>query len=153
MRRDKYPWLILAMALLAGCGGGAGDDGQPVLKLGEDLCAACGMKVTDAKFAAAALTLEGASLAYDAIECLVRDLRTRRGEATPTQIWLPDLATGTLHPSAEMTVVLADFPSPMGGGYAAFSDSDRAAQEAAQRGGVAGELSAFVTGTLHRPED
>ncbi|MFN2370794.1 MAG: hypothetical protein ABR506_06515 [Candidatus Krumholzibacteriia bacterium] len=141
---------LVAVALLAGCGGGNAD-GPPDLSDADLRCTACGMAVTDPKFAAAIRTTGGGVEAYDSIECLVGDLRTRTGERAPAGIWLSDLPSGELHPAAAMTVVLADFPSPMGGGYAAFLSAETAAAEAARRGGVAGPLAEFVAGNLRRP--
>lgn len=146
---------LMLILVWGGCGGkDTGSEGVPTLNLGQDVCMACGMKVSAPLFAAVARDPDGETLAYDAIECLVRDLRTRRGDKAPSGIWLPDFAAGgELRPVAEMTVVLADFASPMGGGYAAFSDATRAATEATQRHGVAGKLEDFVAGTLQRPQE
>ena len=150
--RTEMLALTIVVCLLTGCGGSEKADGVPVLAIGEDACAACGMKVADAGYAAAARLPDGQTLAYDAIECLVRDLRVRRGDGAPAGIWLPDFASGgELKPAADMTVVLADYPSPMGGGYAAFADPAVAAAEAASRDGVAGPLQGFVDGSLRRP--
>ena len=142
---------VAAVVILAGCGGGAAD-GPPDLSGGDLRCTACGMAVADPKFAAAIRTTGGEVEPYDAIECLVRDVRSRTGERAPAETWLSDLPTGALHPAVAMTVVLADFPSPMGGGYAAFLSAETAAAEAARRGGVSGPLAEFVAGTLRRPE-
>lgn len=142
---------VAAVVILAGCGGGGAADGPPDLSGGDLRCTACGMAVSDPRFAAAIRTTGGEVEPYDAIECLVRDGRSRTGERAPAETWLSDLPTGALHPAAAMTVVLADFPSPMGGGYAAFLSAETAAVEAARRGGVAGPLAEFVAGTLRRP--
>lgn len=142
----------LALLLMTGCGGGGATDGPPSLTMGQDRCAACSMAVSDPAFAAAARLADGTVLAYDAPECLVRDLRTRTGATAPAAIWLADLPSATLRPADTMTLVLADFPSPMGGGYAAFADAALAATEANARHGVAAPLAAFVAGTARRPE-
>lgn len=149
-RSTKILAALIAAAVLAGCGGGSAE-GPPDLSAGDRRCAACGMAVADPKFAAAIRTPKDEIEAYDAIECLVRDLRSRTGARTPAEIWLADLPTGALQPAARMTVVLADFPSPMGGGYAAFLSPQVAADEARRRSGVAGALQQFVDGTLRRP--
>lgn len=141
---------LISFAVVAGCGGGSAE-GPPDLSSGDRRCAACGMAVADPKFAAAILTPEDKVEAYDAIECLVRDLRSRTGARAPAEIWLADLPTGALQPAALLTVVLADFPSPMGGGYAAFLSPQTAAAEARRRSGVAGPLEQFVDGSLRRP--
>ncbi|MGD9547489.1 MAG: hypothetical protein AB7V45_08050 [Candidatus Krumholzibacteriia bacterium] len=142
--------LVLAAAAWMGCGG-AGDDGPPDLSGGDLRCSACGMAVADPRYAAAIRTPEGGIAAYDAIECAVRDLRTRTGARAPAEIWLSDMPTAALRPASGMTVVLADFPSPMGGGYAAFADPSVAAAETERRAGVAGSLEQFVAGALRRP--
>lgn len=146
----RFVFPALSLMLTAGCGGGGED--TPAVHLGSDVCVSCRMTVDDAKYAAAIRTGDGAVLTYDAIECLVRDLRTRRGADAPAEVWLPDFAAaGELHHADEMTVVRAGFPSPMGGGYAAFADADVAAREAATRDGVAGPLTGFVDGSLIPP--
>lgn len=149
-RRTVMLTALISLANLAGCGGGSAE-GPPDLTTGDRRCAACGMAVADPKFAAAIRSADDGIEAYDAIECLVRDLRSRTGARAPAETWLADLPTGALQPAAEMTVVLADFPSPMGGGYAAFLSPRTAADEAQRRSGVAGSLEQFVAGTLRRP--
>lgn len=149
-RRGRILAALVAVAVLAGCGGRSGD-GPPDLKTGDRRCAACGMAVANPRFAAAIRTADEKIAAYDAIECLVRDLRSRKGSRAPDEIWLADLPTGELQPAARMTVVLADFPSPMGGGFAAFLSPQTAVDEARRRSGVAGSLAQFVAGTLQRP--
>lgn len=148
-RSAKILTALIAAAVLAGCDGGTAE-GPPDLTTSDRRCAACGMAVADPKFAAAIRTTDGEVEAYDAIECLVRDLRSRTGARAPAETWLADLPTGALQPAARMTVVLADFPSPMGGGYAAFLSPQAAADEAQRRSGVAGPLAQFVDGTLRR---
>lgn len=150
MKRNAVLALLVVLTV-AGCGG-AKPDGPPRLAMGQDECASCRMTLTEPGFSPAARLAGGQTLAYDAIECLVGDLRARRGDQAPVTVWLPDLPTGVLHEAAVMTIVLADYPSPMGGGFAAFRDSTRAADEAKRRDGVAGDLEAFVSGTLQRPE-
>ena len=150
LERGAMLVLLLSVAILVGCGGRT-TEGPPDLTTGDPRCAACGMAVADPKFAAAIRTTGGEIAAYDAIECLVRDLRSRTGDRAPAEIWLADLPTGELQPAARMTVVLADFPSPMGGGYAAFLSPQTAADEARRRSGVSGALAQFVDGTLRRP--
>lgn len=142
------PLLALLGMLLAGCGGGS--EPEVALRYAEESCAACGMRVTAPRFASLAITPTGERRAYDSIECAVRDLRV----SDPTlvgRIYLPDHDdAGHLHPWNEMFVVRADFPSPMGGGYAAFADRERAAAQAESRGGVMDGLDAFVAGTEGR---
>jgi hypothetical protein len=135
----------LSIALLAGC---AGKDaaGPPPLAVGTDACAACGMIVKDPHYAGAARE-EGRVLAYDAIECLVR-ARRQAGGTVSDAIWVADHTTGVLHPQSAVTIVQGGYPSPMGGGFAAFLDPERGRAEAASRGGAAGTLADAVSGAL-----
>ena len=70
---------------------------------------------------------------YDSIECLVSD-----GPRGP--IWLADYDTRTLAPSESLWVVKGDFPSPMGGGLAAFRDRAAADDIASRTHGRVGRL-------------
>lgn len=141
--------LILATLILEiGCGGG-GDPGIPYIDYGAAECAACRMTVSDPRYAAAVRDTEGEVRAFDSIECLITYLR--EAPRPGLEIWVADHAgTDGLHPAETMTVVLADFQSPMGKGYAAFRDPETAALESDRRQGVSGPLGGFVSGSLRR---
>jgi copper chaperone NosL len=141
-------WALFATSLMAACGGGGGGTGAPGIALGKDVCAECGMKVEDGRFTAALRDGNGVQV-FDSIECAARAVRKRGGESGG-EVWLADFDTGVLHREADMTVVLADYPSPMGGGFAAFADPVHASSEAAARGGVTGRLADAVRGSLRR---
>lgn len=142
--------VVFAVALLlSGCGSSPkAVESVPQLILGEATCVVCGMVVMDPGYAAASRNKLGETRTYDSIECLIVSLRGP--DATPDlQIWLADLASGgTLHPVRETTVVLANYPSPMGKGYAAFRDPAMAREEVERRDGVSGSLQGFVDGSL-----
>jgi len=117
MRRALVGVLLFA---LVGCNRSAG---PPAIELGSS-CATCRMDVTDLRFACERETDKG-WLVYDSIECLVRDDPGGR-------IALADYDTKTLHFADSVWLVHGSFPSPMGGGYAAFvsrATADSIAQE------------------------
>lgn len=125
------PWgaLLVAASLASGAGCARGQ-GPPAIRLGA-ACASCGMEVHDLHFACERGGT-GSWRVYDAIECLMRD-----AGATPEashEVWLADYDRQTLHPADSLWVVRGSFPSPMGGGFAAFlaraaADSVAAATE------------------------
>ncbi len=142
MREHRpVPWVWLALLLVValaapGCGARAGS-GPPSIRPGT-ACARCGMGIEDLKFAS---TREagGAWRAYDSIECLVAD-RTRVPGGTA---WVADYETKTLLPEAAAWILHGDFPSPMGGGLAAFADRPAAESLAVATRGTVGRLSAL----------
>ena len=123
-RRASSPAVVALFALVlaaASVGCGAGGEGPPAIHRGSS-CARCGMGIEDLKFAATRRS-EAKWLAYDSIECLIADRPGRAGGPA----WLTDYETKTLLPETAAWVLHGDFPSPMGGGLAAFAD--RAAAE------------------------
>jgi copper chaperone NosL len=101
--------------------------------IGEDRCPACNMAVFDARFAAQGHTVGGRVSVYDAIECLADHLGGHAGEVPllvgayvadrvaserAEAIWLPaDDALFLYHPALR---------TPMGGGLAAFENTEAA---------------------------
>jgi hypothetical protein len=79
--------------------------------------------------------------AYDSIECLLRAGSIAEG------VYLTDYDRKTLHPADSLWVVRGEFPSPMGGGFAAFLDRGPAEEIAGSRRGRVGRLADFA-----RPE-
>lgn len=125
------PAALLASSLVASC---APAD-RPALALGTP-CASCSMGIADARFASAC-RIDGRWRHYDSIECLIRD----PGLAAADRTWLSDYDTRTLHPADSLWVVKGEFPSPMGGGFAAFATRAAADQVARETHGAVGRLT------------
>jgi len=125
---------VVAALLAAGCAAG----GRPRVTLGER-CAACSMEIADLRFAAAR-KVANRWRTYDAIECLIRDAGATAGGPA----WLSDYDSRTLHPADSMWVVKGEFPSPMGGGFAAFTDRAAADAVAAETHGRVDAFSAWA---------
>lgn len=121
------------LALAAGCGGGSG---PPPIARGVP-CVTCGMAVQDLRFAAE-LERDGRWRVFDSIECLLRE--PPDGSAA----WLSDYDTETLVRADSAWVVRGAFPSPMGGGLAAFRAREAAESVAAGTGGRVGRLASFA---------
>lgn len=143
MSRPSRPgpreWPALALLLLvAGC---AAPVGPPAIEAGTP-CAACGMGIQDLRFACERRTADGWR-AFDAIECLMRDVA---GAPAIRDAWLADYDTAALLPADSLWVVHGDFPTPMGGGLAAFGRRSAADSVALATRGRVDRLGAFAAG-------
>ena len=134
MNRIVLLAIALVVSIFAGACGPSRDAGPPPIEAGTP-CAACGMGIADARFAATR-EVEGRWRAYDAIECLLAD----RARLAGGPAWLSDYATKTVRPASELWVLRGDFPSPMGGGLAAFARRAEAESLAFATDGVVGRL-------------
>jgi nitrous oxide reductase accessory protein NosL len=123
--------LGLALASPAGC---SREPGPPRIQIGKP-CATCGMGVQEARFAG---LLRGADedRQFDSIECLVQDSHVRSA-----RVYLADYDQGDLRAAESLWIVKGDFPTPMGGGLAAFA-SIESAREVAER--TRGRVSRFA---------
>src|SRR5262245_47474504 len=129
--------LLAALALGAGC---ARPAGPPPIRPGA-ACDACGMEVHDLRFACER-EASNTWRVYDAIECLIRDAA---GDSAVARVaWLSDYDRRTLGPAPSLWVVRGSFPTPMGGGYAAFGTRASADSIAAVTGGRVERLAAWL---------
>jgi hypothetical protein len=136
------PVAALLAALAAGC---ARSPGPPPIRLGS-ACAGCGMEVRDLRFACERESA-GGWRAYDAIECLIRDAGSgATGAPAAGGVWLADYDRQTLHPADSLWVVRGSFPSPMGGGFAAFLSRAAADSIASATQGRVARLAAWLAG-------
>ena len=124
MRSERQLALLVALTF-AVAAGRSRDPGPPRIQVGEP-CATCGMAVQEVRFAGL-VRGENEDRQYDSIECLIQD--TRPGGA---RIYLADYDQGDLHAADSLWVVKGDFPTPMGGGLAAFA-SIESARDVAER--------------------
>jgi hypothetical protein len=98
-----------------------GDDGPPQILYGRDRCEACGMVISDPRFAAAARDGE-AVLRYDDIGCLIRH-RGQRVAARRATAFVHDAATEEWLPAARAQYVRSPrIKTPMNHGIAAYAD-------------------------------
>jgi hypothetical protein len=141
--------LVLLSALAAGC---ARPQGPPAIRIGSP-CAACGMEVHDLSFACER-PVAGTWRVYDAIECLIRDAAADSAAAPEASraAWLADYDRHSLHPADSVWVVRGSFPSPMGGGYAAFLSRVAADSIAATTQGRVERLSAWLAHPAAAPD-
>src|SRR5262245_40175367 len=119
--RVRRAWVLVLAAALSSCAG----QGPPAIHVG-DSCAACGMTIRDLRFACE--SRRDGWLRYDSIECLLAD-------RPPGIVWLADYDTRALAPAESLWIVQGDFPSPMGGGLAAFHERDAAERVAVETHG------------------
>ena len=123
----KLALLFLPVIAAAGCG--PRGDGPVPIHAGTP-CARCGMEIRSLKFACERVEA-GRARCYDALECL------RAGErANPAgRAYVPDYDSERLLPLDSVWVAHGRFPTPMGGGFAAFATRDAAEQVARQTQG------------------
>lgn len=137
MARDRLHRATLALLVAFGLAGCA-RSGPPAIHAGTT-CEGCGMSIADLGFACERKAAR-AWLRYDSIECLLQDADAGAGRA-----YLADYDTHALHDADSMWVVRGSFPSPMGGGYAAFLTRRAADEIAARTEGRVDRLHGFAT--------
>jgi nitrous oxide reductase accessory protein NosL len=127
--------LAIALVALAACA----RTGPPPIARGTR-CDACGMEIQNLRFACER-SVDGTWRRYDAIECMLSDMRQAPGQAA----WLADYDEARLAPAESLWVVKGDVPSPMGGGYAAFMARASADSIAAATHGRVARLTEFAS--------
>jgi copper chaperone NosL len=132
--RTSFITLVVALGALAftACRPQPSD-----IAYGTDACSFCSMTVVQKQYGAELVTDKGKVFKYDAIECLVRELKKR----DPATIGLLLVNTydspGALQDATARTYLISEaLPSPMGANLTAF-DSEATAQRVQQgKGGT-----------------
>lgn len=115
---------ILFLCALAAVGCGPGEV-RPVDLYPEDMCAACRMAISDARFASEIIDTDGTVHKFDDIGCLL-SYRAKLNPSTITAIFLKDYETLEWMPYEKSTIVETGVSTPMASGRLAFSTSERA---------------------------
>lgn len=110
----------LAAALLAGCRGGR-DPSPPEIRYDRDVCAACGMIISDERFAAAYVTKSGEARLFDDLgDMLVHE---KKDDQEPVAYYVHDVRSRRWIPAEAAYYVRGEsVKSPMGWNIAAFAD-------------------------------
>lgn len=150
----------LAALLLATAGCGRLDPAAPpAVHYGQDVCAACGMIISDERFAAAMVVIaeDGRYEArlYDDVGCLLAEDATLPGERV-TARWIHDYRTRAWLAAQRAAYVHSpDLHTPMAFGLAALAGPEQAAKLAAELDGGVLDFeqarSRFKAGELETP--
>lgn len=127
--------LCSLLMALAACSSDSGEAQPPEIHYGEDVCDACGMLISEAKFAAASVDQDGTAHKFDDIGDLVA-YYTQHANATVKAYFVHDYPSEKwLRAENAYFVQSPQIQTPMAHGIAAYADR-AAAEAAAQKYGV-----------------
>ena len=128
--------LLTAFCLvLSACSPKSAEPRPPEIAYGQDMCDACGMIISDAKFAAATLLTGGEALKFDDIGEMVT-YHMDHPEAQVKAWFVHDYPSEAWLRGETAFFVLSDqLQTPMGGGVAAFEKRSDAEAFAAEKDG------------------
>jgi copper chaperone NosL len=129
--------MLAASFSLTACGSPADTSVPPEIVYGEDVCAQCGMIISDPRYAAA-LWVAGErgpeSRVFDDIGDLLAYEDEHRAETVLARYVHDFESEDWIDAETAVYIHGGDVQSPMGHGIAAFADADRAAEQAATDG-------------------
>ena len=146
--RNNLVMCLLAVVMLAACGGKPGEPRPPEIQYGQDMCAACGMLISEARFAAATLLTSGEARKFDDIgEMLVYHMDHPEEQV---QAWfVHDYGSESWTRGESAYFVQSDtIKSPMGSGIVAFEEKADAEEFATQVQGLIYSLEE-IRGQVH----
>ena len=114
----RIAYLILLVALVSSCDRGP----QPII-YGEDACDFCRMTIVDQQHAAQVVTQKGRAYKYDAIECMINDLKKWDKPEVKHYLVADYKNPGVLTNAVEANYLISEaIPSPMGAVLSAFAE-------------------------------
>ena len=109
---------------------------QKPIAYGEENCTYCQMTIVDKIHGAELVTKKGKVFPYDAVECMVNDLKERNEDEVALLLVNHYHAPAELIDANEAIYLKSEnLPSPMGGNLTAFADADAADAALAEYGG------------------
>ena len=114
----RIAYLILLVVLFSSCDRGP----QPIL-YGVDACDFCRMTIVDQQHAAQVVTQKGRAYKYDAIECMINDLKRWNKPEIRHYLVTDYKNPGVLTNALEANYLISEaIPSPMGAFLSAFEE-------------------------------
>ncbi len=103
---------------------------------GSDACYFCKMNIVDNQHAAEIVTNKGKAVKYDAIECMLADIKKRNDEEIGLFLMTDYSSPGNLVDATSAYYLISEnLPSPMGANLSGFADRDSAERMKDNRGG------------------
>jgi len=134
MKPNLFFCLLAFCLTLAACAQQPAEPQPPEIIYGQDLCDNCGMIISEAKYAAATLLVEGGSHKFDDISDMVIYHLDHPNEVV--KAWfVHDYNSEAWIRGETATYVRGDINTPMGGGIVAFENKAEAESVAAEVNG------------------
>jgi copper chaperone NosL len=132
-RRGFVGGTLLTPLVLAGCGSQAASAGPPEIAYGRTVCDACGMIISDERFAAALTADTAEPVVFDDVGEMLQAVAAEG--LNGRRAWAHDRESKTWIDAATATYVAGDpATTPMGTGIVAFASRDAAEAFAAAHG-------------------
>lgn len=146
-------YYLLVLLLVAACAPKSNEPQPPEIIIGQTLCDSCGMIISEAKFAAATIMLNGETRKYDDIAEMIKYHMMDHPEAQVKVWFVHDYNSKEWIRGEQAYFVLSPkLKTPMGGGSAAFRDQAAAKKFASDLEGKVynfDELRIELHRTLH----
>ena len=107
------------------------------IEYGKDACHFCKMNIVDKQHAAEIVTKKGKAFKYDAIECMMADIK-KRNEAEIELFLMTDYSSpGKLVDATSAYYIISEnLPSPMGANLTGFANKETAERTLKEKGGT-----------------
>lgn len=117
-----FSFLVLALIVAGGCN----TEPDPI-RYGFDVCTFCHMTIVDQQHAAQYLTVKGRTYKFDAIECMIREIKTIEKGTIARYLVADYPRPGTMTDATSATFAISpEIQSPMGAFLTGFSEQDSA---------------------------
>lgn len=132
MRRFIIFILFLALFALTAC-----TIEQSPIVYGKDACYFCRMNIVDKQHAAEIVTQKGKAFKYDAIECMMRDIKERNEEEIALFLMTDYETPGKLVDATKAIYLISEnLPSPMGANLTGFESKNKAEETQKEKSGT-----------------
>ncbi len=110
---------------------------QSPIDYGKDACYFCKMNIVDRQHAAEIVTDKGKPYKYDAIECMMQDIKERENEFEVALYLITDYSEpGKLIDAVKATYLISEkLPSPMGANLTGFAKKEDAIKTQTEKDG------------------
>ena len=111
---------------------------EPVpIEYGKDACHFCKMNIVDKQHAAEIVTQKGKPFKYDAVECMMREIKVIKESEIAIYLITDYTSPGKLVDATKATYLISEnIPSPMGANLSGFEKTKDAEQTIEEKGGT-----------------
>ena len=129
--RNKILSLLFILLLVVSCS----VEPEPI-NYGSDACHYCKMNVVDNQYAAELVTKKGKAFKYDAIECMLNDMKEINEDEIALYLTNTFDVPGELVDARKVSYLISEnMPSPMGANLSAFKDEKLAKSKKEEKSG------------------